>query len=298
MSYYIVRTPNQDSKHLHNFFIRNSHFTPILQLTIFKGVKNMKTNNFSRLNITLAIVLLVLAVSACAFSAVNAQEFNIAATTSVAADVQVEEADLADISTEPVEAILSSTSLAIGAADVLSQTEINGLLFMREEEKLARDVYLYLHQLWGSQVFSNIAQSEESHTQAVLALLDRYDLEDPAAAVAGEFANPDLQALYEQLIAQGSQSLKAALQVGAAIEEIDILDLQDNIEKTAQADILQVYQNLLNGSSNHLQAFVRNLSNQTGESYQPQYLTQEAFDEIIVSPRGNGQRGRWGSGGN
>jgi hypothetical protein len=108
----------------------------------------------------------------------------------------------------------------------LSDVEAEGILYMREEEKLARDVYLTLYDQWGMQILSNIADSESTHMEAVKTLIDRYGLDDPAAGKGiGEFTNEELKALYDQLVEQGSQSLVDALQVGAAIEEIDILDL-------------------------------------------------------------------------
>ena len=93
---------------------------------------------------------------------------------------------------------------------------------------------------------------------AIKMLLDRYGIADPAAGQPiGVFTNPDLQALYNQLIAQGNQSLAAALQVGVTIEEVDIRDLQTRLAGTTHADIKQVYTNLMNGSYNHLRAFMR-----------------------------------------
>lgn len=191
-------------------------------------------------------------------------------------------------------------------AQDLSAAEIDGLTFMREEEKLAHDVYLTLYEQWGMPVFQNIAASEQQHTDAVLALLTQYGIVDPASAATGVFNNSDLQALYNQLVAQGSQSLTDALRVGAAIEEIDILDLQERIALTTNSDIVRVYENLLSGSGNHLQAFAGALTRQTGETYQPQYLSQDAYDAILngahgSNGNGNGRsadNGSQGNGGN
>jgi hypothetical protein len=119
---------------------------------------------------------------------------------------------------------------------------------------------------------------------AILTLLESYGIDDPAAGKAvGEFTNPELQALYDQLVVQAAQSLSAALKVGAAIEEIDILDLEERIAQTENADILAVYQSLLKGSRNHLRSFTRTLAQQTGETYIPQFLSQDAYDLIVQS---------------
>ena len=166
--------------------------------------------------------------------------------------------------------------------DELSTDERDGLVFMREEEKLARDVYIYLYTEWGQQVFDNIAQSEQTHTDAVLALLEKYQITDPVGDNAdGVFVNTDLQTLYDELTVQGSESLVNALVVGALIEEIDIIDIQKLVDEVdGNEDIVIVYENLMKGSRNHLRAFVNNLANQ-GVDYQPSHLSQEVYDAII-----------------
>jgi hypothetical protein len=183
----------------------------------------------------------------------------------------------------------------------LSDAESTGLAFMREEEKLAYDVYMALYAQWGTPVFQNIASSELTHTQSVKGLLDRYGLPDPSAGlVEGQFNNPDLQMLYDQLILQGSQSLEDALRVGAAIEEIDILDLQERMDAADEPDILQVYGNLLTGSENHLRAFVSQLESRTSTAYQPQYLSIDVYEQIMAGQpgyRGGGGNGGQGQGG-
>lgn len=195
-----------------------------------------------------------------------------------------------------ITAIDNGTAQAIIAPATISPAEAADLQLMREEEKLAHDVYVELYEKWGLRVFDSIARSEQQHTDAVLNLLVRYGISDPAAGNGpGEFNNADLQALYDQLVVQGSQSVAEALKVGAAIEEIDILDLQESLAETNQADIKRVYNNLLAGSENHLRAFVSNLKTQTGETYTPQHLSQAAYDAIIAGSNGQGGRqGSWG----
>jgi len=189
----------------------------------------------------------------------------------------------------PVQTAEGETAISGISSGTLSDDEIDGLVFMREEEKLAHDVYLTLYEQWGQRTFANIASSEQSHTDAVKALLDAYGLDDPAAGRGvGDFADPDLQALYDQLIAQGSASLEAALRVGAAIEEIDILDLEQRISLTDEAEIIRVYENLMAGSENHLRAFTSVIERQGGLTYQPDYLSQETYDLIVSASSGRG----------
>ena len=136
----------------------------------------------------------------------------------------------------------------------LTQEEIDGILFMREEEKLAHDVYVQFYDLYGNQIFLNISQSEQRHTEAVLRLINFYGLEDPAKAEIGEFKNEELQELYDLLMSMGT-NLISALEVGVIIEETDIEDITALMEQTEVKNILQVYGNLLNGSQNHLKSF-------------------------------------------
>ena len=62
------------------------------------------------------------------------------------------------------------------------------------------------------------------------------------------------------------------------------------------ADILQVFNNLEKGSDNHLRAFVSTLETQTGETYEPQYLSVDEYQAILSGSAGNGN-GRGGQGG-
>jgi hypothetical protein len=182
-------------------------------------------------------------------------------------------------------AVLAAT-LNTMSYDTPSAVEVASLTFMREEEKLAQDVYAALDAQWGSatKTFGNISNSEATHTEAVRLLLARYELADPAAdQAAGSFQNTDLQALYTELVGAGSPSLVAALQVGVEIEELDIHDIQADIDEGVDnADIIMVYENLLKGSRNHLRAYYKALQ-KAGGSYTPQHITQDAFDKIVNS---------------
>lgn len=149
----------------------------------------------------------------------------------------------------------SSYTVAPATAD-----EIKWLTFMREEEKLARDVYTALNERWNLRVFSNIAVSEERHVNAIGTLLTRYNITDPVVEdKPGVFADPKLAALYKELMAKAALSLKDALEVGVLIEKTDIADLEVALKVTEKTDIKRVFTNLLNGSYNHLDAFETNL---------------------------------------
>ena len=175
-----------------------------------------------------------------------------------------------------------------GTTATLSPEEIEDLVYLREEEKLARDVYLYLFDTWGQWIFENIAASEQQHMDAVETLLDRYGIDDPVDEdIEGEFTNKDLGALYETLINTGDESAINALLVGATIEDMDIHDILQMLAITKKPDLISVYENLMKGSRNHLRSFCSLLATM-GESYTAQYLTQEEVDAILDTPKETG----------
>ncbi len=159
---------------------------------------------------------------------------------------------------------------------------------MREEEKLARDVYITLYEKWNLRTFTNISKAEQTHMDAMKLLVDRYGLDDPMTTnEGGVFTNPELQKLYNDLVAQGSTSLENAVKVGSTIEGLDIYDLERLMKTADNDDVLIVYQNLLKGSRNHLRSFDRQLQ-RNGSSYTAQYLTQQAYDRIAQSSQERG----------
>lgn len=134
---------------------------------------------------------------------------------------------------------------------------VENLTFMREEERLARDLYLALAaQHDNAAPFVQIARSEQRHFDSIGLLLTRYGIADPAAGKsAGDYAFDELDTLYADLLAQGKVSLAKAYEVGVAVETEDIADLKAAIAETTQADATRVFTNLMNGSENHLAAF-------------------------------------------
>lgn len=161
----------------------------------------------------------------------------------------------------------------------LTNDDNAALLFMLEEEKLARDTYTYLEDLWEINQFSNIKKSEQSHMNAVIGLLDQYDISYTLLSY-GEFNNPEIQKLYDQFIDYGSENKANALEVGANIEDLDIVDLANFIDATTNSAMIQVFESLQCGSRNHLRSFV-NAIELSGNTYEPQYLTQEDYTLII-----------------
>ena len=154
------------------------------------------------------------------------------------------------------------------------------LLWMREEEKLARDVYLALFAQWNQFEFQRIANSEQRHFDVLGKHIVQFGLEDSASSATGVFNQPELQSLYDQLIFTGSQSYVQALTVGASIEDVDIADLVAAIDAATNPALKRTYGNLLEGSKNHLRAFVSLLRSQ-GADYTPVHMDPALFDAIV-----------------
>jgi hypothetical protein len=168
-------------------------------------------------------------------------------------------------------------------AQDVSGAEQADLVYMREEEKLARDVYQALDGLWGLRAFGNIGWAEQNHMDAILALLDKYGIADPVGEnPPGAFSDAELQALFGELLDQGMGSLLDALLVGATIEDRDIFDLTAALDRTDNDDVRMVYENLRKASRNHLRSFVGLLA-ANGVDYEPQYLGVEEYEAIVTS---------------
>lgn len=168
--------------------------------------------------------------------------------------------------------------------NVLNQTltdaDKEALLFMLEEEKLARDTYIFLNNQWALNQFANIKNSEQMHMDAVENLLIQYNVEYTILP-EGQFENQTLQNFYNQFIVDGAVSQANALQIGATIEDLDIVDLVDYINATSNTALINVFESLQCGSRNHLRSFVFGIEN-AGNTYTPQFLSQEVYDAIIA----------------
>lgn len=180
----------------------------------------------------------------------------------------------------------SPTQVAVSPA---SASLSHDLQYMREEERLARDVYAALAAHYGgARPFANITKSEQRHFDEMGVLLVRYGVSDPSSGLAaGDYAFDDLDEFYAKLVASGKTSLAAAYQAGVDIEKHDIADLEQAIARTSQADAKQAFERLLAGSQNHLRAFQRT-PGQTGTMQ-----GQQGGDQAGQGMRGNGnQAGR------
>ena len=186
--------------------------------------------------------------------------------------------------------VISSLTLACAsAANAVTESDAESILFMKQEEKLARDVYNHLYSIYQSRVFSNIASAEQKHMDAVDYLIKTNNLSDLSPAEAGQFTYAELTELYNQLIEKGTLSLTDALEVGVLIEETDIADLEEHVAVSEDATLLSIYNNLLRGSYNHLRAFNNNLS--SGASIEQPTLNQQGNGTGICLQSNTGGNG-------
>lgn len=184
------------------------------------------------------------------------------------------------------------TALAGGMSGTLTEHEIEHLLFIREEEKLAYDVYYTLYQKWGLEIFAKIMESEQTHTDAVKKLIVKYGLDDPYIDEIGSFVDEDIAELYEIFTEWGVESIEDAILVGGYIEEFDIVDLREAINETDDIDVVKVYTSLLEGSYNHLNAFVYEYEKVTGDEYTKQYFEDESDLDFVLDFDVKGEHNR------
>jgi hypothetical protein len=164
------------------------------------------------------------------------------------------------------------------------ENEQNAVLYMREEEKLARDVYNVMFEKWGGNPFDHIRKSEQVHMDRMLVLVNQLNLEDPVKKnedKRGVFTNTSLQQYYDELVLSGSKSLTDALKAGAKIEELDISDLIQQTGRVAQQNVITTFKYLKQASENHLRAFVRRLKMQ-GVTYEPVILSKTEYEKIAA----------------
>lgn len=208
---------------------------------------------FTALAATASLALVALTGCSSA-SDTAAPKSTMAASSSPAASASSSESATAPkVTTKPKAPVVDE---GIATAD----ETVTQLTYLIEEEKLAHDVYQAMFDVWGSRVFGNILNSEESHQSQVLSVMATRDIADPRSSQPGVFKNAELQELYDELIAKGSKSAVDAYEVGVAIEVLDIDDLTKMLATAKDADVIAMMENLRKGSENHLRAFNNQLN--------------------------------------
>lgn len=176
-----------------------------------------------------------------------------------------------------------------GTVPTVTDDDKATLALMREEEKLARDVYLTLNEKWDQVVFQHISGAEITHMKLVKTMMDKYGVDDPVARTKdkrGKFVNQQFQDLYKSLTSSGLTSMEQAFRVGAYVEEWDLKDLYRAEKATKSEDLQVLYGQLIRASEQHLRAFTRNLQ-RAGQTYEPVILPKDKY-ELIISTGGPG----------
>lgn len=169
---------------------------------------------------------------------------------------------------------------------IINESERQDLLYLYQEEKMARDLYLGVLDRYDIIQFQNISVSEQTHMDAVAGLLHTYDIDILVADDRGLFTIPELQELYAVLSDRMETSLAGALATAALVEETDIADIREMKSRTSRGDILQVLERLECASGNHLGAFTTRLANE-GVSYKPDVLSLEDYKSILQTGHRN-----------
>ncbi len=166
----------------------------------------------------------------------------------------------------------------------ISAAERAELIKMRQEEKLARDIYQVFFFVYQQPIFNNIAKAEQSHMNLVKMMLDKYKIPDPITSNAwGVYQDPAFNKLFVQLAGIGLASRTHALAVGAYIEDLDIDDLNKAIKLTNNRDMNTIWQNLNRGSRNHMRSFYGQLT-KLGLYYPGVLLPASEIQKIVTSP--------------
>lgn len=157
-------------------------------------------------------------------------------------------------------ALLSSSADAKGKKNTtpaMTEEQKDMLFFIYQEEKVARDVYSTLGKLYTDEnTFASIQISEQRHIDSARGLCEKYgvSIDGVDETNVGNFVLPVLQELYDTCVAEGEKSLLDALKVGELIEITDIDDLE-RASVGMPSDVVNVFENLKEGSLSHLDAF-------------------------------------------
>jgi hypothetical protein len=148
---------------------------------------------------------------------------------------------------------------AVQAATSATTTGLTNaqLTEMREEERVARDLYTQLGRSSGEAIFTRIAAAEQRHLDAVERLMSSQGMDpDAAGTTVGRYAVPDLQSAYNRWLAAGRASDQAAYKVGVELEKQDIAELKA-LRVASGTTGARVVQALRTGSEHHLAAFTK-----------------------------------------
>lgn len=242
----------------------------------------MKSYGFYRLMASAAVVVLATASCTKENPAVEAEEI-------MASGIQMSVLQVKSDGTTTFD--MTTMSAPFDSTADLTASEIEYIYAVREDEKLARDLYYAFFNTYKLKAFENISKAEENHMKATERLLEYYGIEYPAAGERGKFANSVRQAQYDSLLQKGSTALEA-FKVMAQYEEYNIVQYKKDLAGIVNPNVKIVIENLEKGSENHFKATIRQIT-ALGGTYTAQLMTQEEYRAIIAIGFEKGKRYRY-----
>jgi hypothetical protein len=237
----------------------------------------MKTNS---INALLAIFAVSLSLASCSKeSSPNSQELLVSSTPSEIIEVKSDGATTF---------ALSGVTPAFDSTADLTADEIEFIFAVREDEKIARDLYISFFGKFGLKPFENIGKAEDNHIKATEKLFDYYEIDYPALSGNGKFENAIRQKLFDSLLLKVNTELDA-FKVMAVLEESNIVEYGAVIKTVVNPNIKMVIENLAKASANHFKAAIRQIT-ALGGTYTPEFLTQEQYRAVIAIGFEKGKR--------
>ena len=183
---------------------------------------------------------------------------------------------------------LAGVTPAFDSTADLTADEIEFIYAVREDEKVARDLYFSFFGTFGLKPFENIGKAEDNHIKATEKLFDYYEIDYPALSENGKFENAIRQKLFDSLLLKGTPELEA-FKVMAMLEESNIVEYGEVLKTIANPNIKIVIENLARASANHFKAAIRQIT-ALGGTYTPAIMTQEQYEAVIATGFEQGKR--------
>jgi len=164
----------------------------------------------------------------------------------------------------------------------LSDLEIDGIRFIREEEKASKDYVLSMDILFDENLLDQLYEVERTHYQAGLFAIEKYGLADPTSGKArGNFTSPNIQAFYDTAISDGQGGTSDAIHAAARLQEASYVTITNQLNRVANnRDLRMVYHALATATRNHIRLTISRLD-ELGLTYEPRFLSVSDFQDII-----------------
>jgi len=147
---------------------------------------------------------------------------------------------------------------------VLSNTEKAGLLQMVEIEKLHHDVYLCMSENNQCEIFDELCSCDKNFMDQLSEKVDKYKLENPITErETGIYADPDIQAKYNEFLIISNGQLQDFLAFAKQIEEYGLASLTTRMAQVdGNEDIAEIYTDMKEQSQCQLESIVNKIDHQ------------------------------------